>query len=364
MVARMRVRCALVLTLVGCSAACGVEPPYAEPDPFAGAPRLEYEFVPLEERIGRVGWEPDLIIDERGDELEYALGQAVPRVTVAEDGRIWVLDTSGFRVQVFEPDGDFAFSFGSRGQGPCELDFPTRTNRNRPAFTLAGDSLYILNRPQRISVWDSAGNCTAELNAELLRASYYAVQFAGFATGKLVAMHRFEDENASNGVGEGVSLLERDGDAFVGAQSYMSKTFAAERMAVVVAPPDTVYVAHRDLNRTTQRLVAFDIDGGARWVAEMPWPRTLMGGAKLAVDAHGHVYLFLGNIVEREGEPPVQLLDIFDAGGERLRATTIAAVPVERIWQATDDEFQYGIDQHPETAEWRVVRWRLLEDFQ
>lgn len=44
-------------------------------------------------------------------------------IAVTRDGKIYVVDSGNARIQVFNPDGSFDFSFGTPGTGPGEFDF-------------------------------------------------------------------------------------------------------------------------------------------------------------------------------------------------------------------------------------------------
>jgi hypothetical protein len=80
------------------------------------AEQIGYSRVPPEERRGPpVELVEDLVIGYDGADFNHLFGGAPPRVAVAGDGRIVVLDRSNFRVQVFDADGRFLTSMGSQG---------------------------------------------------------------------------------------------------------------------------------------------------------------------------------------------------------------------------------------------------------
>ena len=110
----------LALTTVGCG---------AEPDLTTV---LRTDSAGVEVVVSRV---EDRVLDWRL-ERAFSLGgrdegpesfYTVSARSVATDsaGKIYVLDTGGFRVLVFTPDGDFIREFGSEGEGPGELRFPS-----------------------------------------------------------------------------------------------------------------------------------------------------------------------------------------------------------------------------------------------
>ena len=76
-------------------------------------------YVPYETREYKEIKEPRLVIGSPGDEpgqLKGARG-----ITVDKDNRIIVCDRNNFRVQLFDPSGEFLFSFGKRGENHGEF---------------------------------------------------------------------------------------------------------------------------------------------------------------------------------------------------------------------------------------------------
>ncbi len=86
---------------------------------------------------------------------------------VAVDGRekrLYVVDTAGHRVAVFSLDGRPLFSFGSRGSGEGELNYPTHIALDRNGDVYVMDSLNF-----RVQIFDRDGK--------------YLSQFGGNGTG-------------------------------------------------------------------------------------------------------------------------------------------------------------------------------------
>lgn len=67
-------------------------------------------------------------------------------------GRIYLVDTGDHKVKVFTRDGTFLKSFGIRGTGDGEFNFPTMIWRNQKGHFLIADSLNF-----RIQVFDEEG---------------------------------------------------------------------------------------------------------------------------------------------------------------------------------------------------------------
>ena len=96
-----------------------------------------------------------------------------------------------------------------------------------------------------------------------------------------------------------------------------------------------------------EQVVRFDVD----------WPDRKPALAGLQVDGHGHVYVFpfvLG--ATAASEVPV---DVYEADGTRLFSGAMAS----RRWRAAHGSFVYELERDPETAEMKVVRYRIIEPF-
>jgi len=65
-------------------------------------------------------------------------------------GRLYLADSTTARVHVWNKDGDYAFSFGKQGQGPGEMQNPTRAD-------FAADSLWVLDITNRLTRYDQNG---------------------------------------------------------------------------------------------------------------------------------------------------------------------------------------------------------------
>ena len=64
----------------------------------------------------------ELVVGDAEGDFDYMFGRRPPRIAVATDGRIAVLDGGNYRVQVYDADGAFLATMGRQGQGPGEFD--------------------------------------------------------------------------------------------------------------------------------------------------------------------------------------------------------------------------------------------------
>jgi DNA-binding beta-propeller fold protein YncE len=90
-------------------------------------------------------------------ELEGLLDQPTGVSFDAATGRIFLVDTGSHQVKVFARDGALLSSFGRRGGGPGEFNFPTMIWQNHEGHLLVVDSLNF-----RIQVFDIAGRYLRE----------------------------------------------------------------------------------------------------------------------------------------------------------------------------------------------------------
>jgi len=99
----------------------------------------------------------DLCIgDEEGEEFIFSRTQSVQ---VDEEENIYVLDRKEVCVKVFDKNGKHLRTFGERGQGPGELQYPTRMH------LVAGKELLILDAGNaRLSFYSLQGKCLREIS--------------------------------------------------------------------------------------------------------------------------------------------------------------------------------------------------------
>ena len=84
--------------------------------------------------------------------LQESLVQPTGLSLDAAGERIYVVDTGSHQVKVFARDGTVLNTFGQRGAGPGEFNYPTMIWRNREGNFLVADSLNF-----RIQVFDASG---------------------------------------------------------------------------------------------------------------------------------------------------------------------------------------------------------------
>lgn len=117
----------------------------------------------------------DLVV---GDDEDFYFG-GIPDMTVAGDGRIFVLDWEVPEIKVVGPEGDLLRTIGREGQGPGELQAPRFGDVTRM------DSLYVFDsRSERISVFTTGGRFARSVGVEHQPFDMFAAQHGqpGFVT--------------------------------------------------------------------------------------------------------------------------------------------------------------------------------------
>jgi hypothetical protein len=372
----------LMTVIVGCS----------EPLVFAdwtipvpeGTRIVEYADVPLEERDGRIELGEDLVIGPRGEDPNYLFYQP-QGVAVDAAGRMYVAERGNKRVQVFSAEGEHVRTLGREGQGPGEFEFPA-------GLTVVGNFLLVHDwNSRRLSIWEVDGDHLGDLPlSDRLEQRIFGTGDGSFvgATGR-----RLEDRSRVIDVAlysiEGTetvrytSLLEPDqfmimgeGGGMVIPQLSGGPSFTASASGVVYATAGEQY-----------QVLAFEPSGSLRWALrvarpaqafgqehkdavldairdrfqdigemQLDWPAFLHTLGRLAVDGHGHVYVF--PYVFRDMGPD-ERVEVYSPDGERLFAGTMS----ERGWSAARGDFVYSMRSNPATEERELVRYRLVEPF-
>jgi hypothetical protein len=90
------------------------------------------------------------------------------------------------------------------------------------------------------------------------------------------------------------------------------------------------------------------------------WPTHLGAVGQLAVDGHGHLYVFGFVPPETFAAAPDEIdVDVYAPDGERLFSGTMPNVR----WRDAAGDFVYAVRENPTTEEREPVRYRLVEPF-
>lgn len=350
---------------------------------------VEYADATEQQRSGNhIDVVDDLVIAARPGDDNYAF-YTPSDVHTDSAGNIYVLDGGNVRVQVFDAGGEYLRTLGQSGSGPGEF------HGNQGGFItvlsiVAGDRLVAYDMSQaRISVWGSDGRHEGDHVVPELR---FGPLLAGLDDGSFVAVTTERDDERSlsaviriSGVGERATRyvgLPRPDNLRVGDIAIVNPSgrpvFAADHDGSVYASAGNQY-----------QILAFGADGAARWalrVAHQParftdddrqrilerlrertpeldagdtsWPSHLAAISRLAVDGHGHLYVF-GAEPPFGPTPAEEGVDVYARGGERLFTGTMPPIR----WTDANGDFVYAVRTNPRTEEREIVRSRLVEPF-
>ena len=219
-----------------------------------GTRTIEYAAVPIEERTERIEMVEDLVIGERGDDLNYLFGRNAPKLAVDTEGRIYALDSRLRRIQVFSPEGEYLRTVGRRGQGPGELERPS-------VITVAGETVVVSeNWGRKFTVWTLEGEYLR--NLDLGVGPRRRASGTGIDDGTFVGRYTILDMQGETTVV--VARRDETGSEihrYLEVSGHVQTTHAAH-------PSGAVYVS--TIQDDTQQITAFTITGDVRWAIRTP----------------------------------------------------------------------------------------------
>ncbi len=378
----------MAIVLTACTAEPLEFPDWTIPVP-EGTPIIEYAAVPMAERTERIELVEDLVIGGDTDDPQYSFYR--PRsVAVDDSGRIYVADMGDHHVKIYNEKGEFLSTLGREGQGPGEFMGPRYA-------TVAGPTLVVAD--MRLSIWDLSG----EHLGDKMFGTNIPWSLAGRDDGSVIARYAKVTESG----GQEASIVRWDSEARVQARypslpdadplyfpsadvrPRISLAVGSELPSCAAGPDGPIYLTQAG----DYQVFAFDEEGEMIWalrVAEprrplsrieidrametvhsrfpdatenqIDWPAHEPALSHLMVDGHGHLYVFPYFVAGLE--PDEYKVDVYSPDGERLFAGWMPSM-VE-FWNqmfATHGDAIYDIRNHKMTAEWQVVRYRLVEPF-
>lgn len=382
----------LAVLLVACAESLEF-PDWSSPPP-EGVRVVEYRYTPDEERTESIGLAEDLVLgfDDQDPEQRF---YGVRDVDVDDNGNLWVLDAGNHRVQMFDRDGGFVRSIGRQGQGPGEFESPAY-------LAVVGDRLVVRAARSRLSVFDLEGNHLADATLQDVGAS--VGMFSARPDGTFLASYTVSDRSRVTPGVSGpmpamftVSVFSLDGEevrqqAQLEAESFIIFAASTTRPAGVArAFPSHAASSRGDVYASDCRqyqVLAFDPDGAPTWALrttyvpavlsdeiveralesartrrpettrnDLIWPDRLPALSHVAVDGHGHLYVY--PYYERGEELEERPVDVYSAEGELLFSGKI----LDRQWRHARGDFVYAAGSDRVTGELLVWRWKLEEPF-
>ena len=360
-----------------------------------GVPIVEYPFVPAEQRTERIELVEDLVLGMDWNDPNQAFYRA-RAVDVDPGGNLWLLDAGNYRVQVFSAEGDFIRSLGREGQGPGELERPSQ-------MAIVADTVVVNAARQRLSLFDLDGEHLRDVKITDVTSSLG--NFMPRDNGTFIASRTefdLSEETLSQGGGR-IPVTFTISEFSLDAQELLTyiellheeliiMSADAKRPAAVARPfPNFGASRAGDLYVTSAeeyQVLALDPDAEPKWalrVAYVPaglseaiieraiesarrrrpettrsdliWPDRLPALSHIAVDGHGHVYVY--PYFDRGEELEDRPVDVYSPAGELLFSGMIQ----DRRWQRGHGDFVYAAGSDRVSGETLVWRWLLDEPF-
>lgn len=323
-----------------------------------------------------------------GDDAENFFNRPTD-LSVDDEGRIYVLDSGNYRVQVFENDGSFLRSFGRRGSGPGEFVNPR-------FIAVTGSRVLVTDRSlSRVTAWDHSGEYIGAVVLD--NRGDIPGRIMGLSDGMLIASHAADLAEIP---GQLSSLVRF---ALIGDNLVVRHVFAdrlqmrtwLHRRGRVTAPillprvnPQVAATRGGDVyitETTEHKVLALTRDGDQRWAlrasgerhvstasardraftvikeripevrrGDVDWPLTLPALDGISVDGHRRLYVFPIDVPFLEDSPEVPV-DVYSRDGEPVFRGVMPRVR----WRAAFGSYVYAFRVNADTDEIEVVRYKL-----
>jgi len=356
---------------------------------------IGYAATPDDERTERIDLVEDLVLgldDSDPEQRFYGLRD----VDADGDGNLWVLDGGNSRIQVFDRDGAFVRTVGREGQGPGELESPSW-------LTVAGEHVIVRSAQSRISVF-SALDGSHVGDATVSESGFSLSTLTGRSDGTFYAGTTEFDRSGDTPLSVGevpaeliVARFNQDAGMLNEVVRLPSVVIfvssAAEKRPAGVARPFASFAAARTgevygITASQYQVIALDADAEPAWAlrvayepaelseeiiegavesartrrpdttrADLLWPDRLPALSHVAVDGHGHIYVYPH--FERGEELEDRPVDVYSPDGELLFSGMI----LDRQWRRARGDYVYAAGSDRVTGELLVWRWRLDEPF-
>jgi hypothetical protein len=358
--------------------------------------------VPVTERTARIELIEDLVIEPRGDDPNYIFYRPGHVIADAE-GRVFVMERGNYRIQVFDPSGDYLMTLGREGQGPGEF---ARLN----GIAVVGDSVVAVdNRNARFTMFGPAGDLLATIPKEpstgtvlslmaddsgtllayrlvrptdqelnLLISRYGLLRLSEEMTplNEVFRFPEYSEPMVSRGAGTDESAMMArsvmlpypypDAVASVTGAIYASQTseyqvhrFSADgRMAWALRVAwERAPVTEAEIEEELARIRSVPALADFRR-SEFDWPELRPAIDRLLVDGRGNLYVILYPAAG-ENDSGERMVDVYSPAGEHLFSGWMSEIS----WDSARGEFVYDIRSDDETGDQSVVRYRPVTPF-
>lgn len=293
-------------------------------DPFEGKYRLE----PAVQIIGGIG-------GSAPGQFQQPRGLAIAPKGSPFEGRIYVADTGNHRIQVFEPDGTFAFGWGSFGEAPGQFNEPWSVG------VAADGRVYVVDTwNHRIQVFTPDGQFLKQWGA-FVSTDGQLGQMGVFWGPRAVAFTAEGNLLVTDTGNKRVQVFDPEGNPLTqfGGGGIESGYFD-EPVGIAVGPDGSVYVADT-WNRRVQKF-----DAAFRFLKEWAVPgwedQNIFTKPYIAVDSTGTVYASDPTgwrilVWDAEGNPLAVLGQYGAASTDFGWVNGVAVGPDDSLWVADAD---------------------------
>ena len=418
----------LALAAIACGPTVDEGPADVSPSGVAitgpdGVLNWEHTVLPLDERgADRIQLVEDRVIGDQPGEADSGLYGARD-LAIDSAGKIYVLESLGQQIRVFDTELAQVYILGRGGQGPGEMAFPTH-------ITTAGDHVVVNDsRLGKLLTWDTAG---AHLEDRAHGRRFDPGLMHGLPDGSLLALYggRAADPEAQIEIGDpgawrntvarfslggeeleswavfpkfGITLMKPGPEVeLTTAAAYNEGAIDSSNGRPLLAV-DAVGRAYM-IETSEYRVRATDAGGETRWVLHAAfvrqpypveeldrraarlsqrraercgcavnidrsyyaWDEHLPALEELRVDGHGHLWVFptpRSTAEPADGSPApapaTRPVDVYSADGELLYSGDVTNVQ----WTVAFGEYVHAIERDDETDEQVLVRYRVDEPF-
>jgi hypothetical protein len=117
----------------------------------------------------------DLVIGKKATAAGYLFAE-LRSIGVDDEGYIWTLDWEDIKVRVFDKTGKLISTFGKKGQGPQEIENPSR-------MVVTPDGTAAIVDLNKLSFWSRDGRCLSEVSTAKTRLARLRIDSRGFIYG-------------------------------------------------------------------------------------------------------------------------------------------------------------------------------------
>lgn len=345
---------------------------------------------PIEPKYGLfdLALEKDLIIGNEIDEnFQF---QRFVRVAIDNQNNIYALDYGNHRVQKFDEDGMFLLSFGREGQGPGDLNGPSKYFLNERGEFAILDSLLIIKvfnsegliqntikLKNRISDFfiNSTGNIFSHYSFRDEENNVKRVVIKLDAEGKVIEKYNeFNELKTSHIIKEGdmtvtfgtynpfapvfcFSLYGSDGFCYGFSSKYeVCVRDSSGKILYIIQKEEDALPIHnyekedfiKDAEKRNPKIPKNLLRNAINFPSHRPFFLNIL------TDDMSRIYVSKFDAITESDDTKLYEFDVFSADGYFLYRMRLPFIP-----QAIRNGFMYKVDSNQETGEIKIIRYRI-----